>query len=116
MLHAIRQVEHSRQDFTSRSGAKGVYQITPAVWYRHSTKPHSMATSANPIAVRETAHVARAHLRAIRLELRAAGYPETPYFCALAWKAGVEGAKAKRVPREDISYAERAANLYEDKP
>jgi hypothetical protein len=108
MAEAIRLVENSGWRQRGKYGEWGAFQIMPSVWRRYSRHLQWNATEA------EQRRVARKYLEDIRAELHRNGFPDTPFFYALAWNAGVRAVVARRAPARKIDYAERAANTYAD--
>lgn len=105
-LEAIVQVENWIPGTIGAAGERGRYQITPAVWRKHSRVPQAKASAA------EQLRVARAHLADIRTQLRAARFPDTPYFIGLAWTAGVAKTIARQASPAKRDYAARVENIY----
>ena len=106
MLAAIAGAEgwHPGQ-LPGRHGERGPWQITPAVWRKYSRTIQATASMA------EQRRVATAHLKATLLDLWRHSLPETPYWVALVWNAGMTGAVIG-APAESRDYAQRASNLY----
>lgn len=107
LLSAIAQVETgNHSDRLGSRGERTRLQILPQTWRRYSTQPHANHTRT------ETDRVAHLYLAHIRSRLRARGLPETPFFIAAAWNAGPEW---HRLSRGTVAYAERVANLVNEK-
>jgi hypothetical protein len=108
MVEVIRQVENWKPGTVGRAGERGYWQLTPGVWRRYSRSPQWSATE------EEQRCTAAKYLADIRAELIANGVPETPFFIALAYGAGVKATMRRTMPAAKLDYAQRAENLYLD--
>lgn len=106
MLYAIAQVEAASPRQRGKSGEWGTYQLLPVVWRKHSTQ---LQWNASP---EEQKRVALAHLADIRKQLRAAGFPDTPWFVGASWNGGVTATIKRILPSRARDYADRMVNLY----
>jgi len=105
VLHFIAMKETGNNPRARGSrGERTQFQIMPATWRRYSRLPPSSAAS-NPA---ESERVARAYLADIRTNLRKRGLPETAYFIAASWNAGLNWTRTSARVRE---YAECVENL-----
>lgn len=88
LLFAIGSVESGNDDYAvSRTGDRGRFQISAAVWAEHSARPHTYAT--NRV---ESERVARAHIeRCIVPEIRRRGLTVTVFRIAGSWNGGPRG-------------------------
>jgi hypothetical protein len=113
-LWAVRMVENADVRFVSKSGARGIYQIRPAVWMQYSDKPLEWANSEDPTAIRETYRVAMAHARWIfDKAIPTLKLSRTPYTFGLVWLAGYGNVERLNLSPANVSFAKRLTNLYE---
>lgn len=108
MLAAITQAE-GWKGRAGRHGEWGRWQILPVVWRKHSKVPQRFATAD------EEKRVALAHLADIRRQLKAAGFPDGPWFIGGAWNGGVSGVIRRALPARARDYADRVEALYGSK-
>jgi soluble lytic murein transglycosylase-like protein len=105
-LQAIAQVE-SNGDVTAhnpRCHGRGIYQIGPACWAQHSSRPHSDAHDPTIAFI-----VAMRHLAWLRKDSWATGYPQL----AAMWRFGRTGwMKADEGVRQD--YVERVMAIFNE--
>lgn len=109
LYDAIAQVERVRKSHKrGPCGERGDVQWTEAAWSEETSMPFSMAE--NPTVCRE---MALQRLRKLSYRLLERHVSPTPYFLALAWHCGINGAILRGfVSQEARSYGERCAALY----
>jgi hypothetical protein len=88
-------------------GERSQFQFMANTWQRYSRLPHSSAAT----DAAESERVARAFLADIRANLRKRGLPETAYFIAASWHAGINWSSTNAGLRE---YAQCVENLVID--
>jgi hypothetical protein len=105
ILHFIAMKETGNNPGARGScGERTQFQIMPSTWRQYSRLPHSSAAS-NPA---ESEYVARSYLADIRANLQKRGLPETAYFIAASWHAGINWTSTTESVRE---YAQCVENL-----
>ncbi len=88
-------------------GERSQFQFMPNTWRRYSRLPHSSAATNSA----ESERVAHAYLADIRANLRKRGLPETAYYIAASWHAGINWSSTNAGLRE---YAQCVENLVMD--
>jgi len=88
-------------------GERSEFQFMPNTWRQYSRLPHASAAT-NPA---ESERVAHAYLADIRANLRKRGLPETAYYIAASWHAGINWSYTNAGLRE---YAQSVENLVMD--
>jgi len=111
VLDAIHQVENPHNTMrVGRRGELGPFQFRPAVWYSYTQKPFSLAADGN-----EAQAVAEAHYDWIKRGLERNKLDVTPYYIGLVWNAGLHATLNGRASANSKHYAQRVANLVENK-
>ena len=108
----IRAVEGTPRSVIGPAGERSEFQLTGEIWRKWSFKPFAWASYSSPECVAETDRVVTFHLAYIKGLLVRAGYPHTPYWVALLWKAGETRWREHTLRFDDTSYAQRAENIY----
>jgi len=85
-------------------GERSQFQFMANTWRRYSRLPHSAAAT----NLEESDRVAHAYLADIRANLRKRGLPETAYFIAASWHAGINWKRTSAGVRD---YAQSVENL-----
>jgi hypothetical protein len=112
MAGAIEAVENTPNEKVGLYGERSRFQITREVWQRHSAMPFEYASSNRLVCRAEVTRVAMEHLHWLRIRLAIHNIPETPYYIALAWGAGVAKTVSGTASANKRDYAQRAENLY----
>ena len=109
-LEAIHRIENPR-DLTrpGRYGELGAYQFRRGTWRMHTDVPFEKALDRL-----QSEEVAVRHYEWLRRGLARNGFPQTPYYIALAWNGGLASVVRGRAPRAAHDYAERVMNLLAD--
>lgn len=113
LLASIAAVENTPED-SPPYRERSIYQITGDVWYAQTDEPFESASGKDERSILQVEWVAAKHIAWIRARLHHLDLEDTPHDIALVWKAGYGRCMAKRQRPEDLSYAERVANVYED--
>lgn len=112
-VDAVKAVEHSRIDYVSPAGARGVYQIKRQVWEKYSKRPFEWASEVSYIAQEETRHVALQHAHwVVDKAIPSLKIPVTPYSAALIWGAGYGNVDRLNLSEKNVDYAKRIENFY----
>jgi hypothetical protein len=114
LMTAIAAVENSRYDQIGMAGERSPYQITSTVWLTHSELSFLLASEDTGRSRDEVRRVVKNHLAWIRCRLPRLHYPASPYSIALVWKAGFGRCLTHKVRTQDVEYAKRVANVYEE--
>lgn len=113
-VDAIKAVEHSRIDYVSPTGARGVYQLKRAVWEKYSKRPFEWASEFSYVAQEETRHVALQHAHwVVEKAIPALNLPVTPYAAALIWNKGYGNVEKLNLSDKNVDFAHRVENYYE---
>lgn len=113
LLAAIAAVENTPED-SPPYRERSIYQITGDVWYAQTDLPFDEASLKDERSVLLVESIATKHIHWIRARLHHLDLEDTPHDIALVWKAGYGRCMARKQRPEDLSYAERVANVYED--
>lgn len=116
LLDCVKEIENTRRDFVSKSGARGIYQMKRKTWEQWSDTPHKLANADDPgskqttynVALKQAAWILQSGIPALKL-------PATPYSFALLWFAGYGNADRLNLTPENVDAAKRFENLYLDK-
>ena len=114
LIEAIRQVEHSRIDYVSPSGARGVYQLKQRTWEEYSRQPFAWASDRTYVAQQETKRVALKHAHwVLEKAIPSLKIAPTPYSFALVWGPGYGNVDKLNLTDDNVDYAHRVENVYE---
>jgi hypothetical protein len=109
-LDAINRIENPLNSTRpGKFGELGPYQFRRGTWRMHTDVPFERAldrAQSEEIAIR--------HYEWIRRGLVRNGFPQTPYYIALAWNGGLSSVVRNRSTRAARDYAERVTNLVFD--
>jgi hypothetical protein len=109
-LDAIHRVENPLNSTRpGKFGELGPYQFRRGTWGMHTKAPFERALDrvhSDEVAIR--------HYEWLRRGLARNGFPQTPYYIALAWNGGLSSVIRNRSTRAARDYAERVNNLVVD--
>jgi hypothetical protein len=112
LLKAIEYAENTPNHVIGPKGERSKYQITHTVWHMWSTKPHETASSNHLPDIQETTRVAKHHIHHLRSVLNQSEAPDTPYFIALSWTAGLHATLNDAASDRKRDYASRVETIY----
>lgn len=109
-LDAIHRVENPLNSTRpGKFGELGPYQFRRGTWGMHTDVPFERALDRV-----QSEEVAIRHYEWLRRGLARNGFPQTPYYIALAWNGGLSSVIRNRSTRAARDYAERVNNLVVD--
>jgi hypothetical protein len=109
-LNAIHHVENPLNSTRpGKFGELGAYQFRRGTWRMHTDVPFERALDRV-----QSEEVAIRHYEWLRRGLARNGFPQTPYYIALAWNGGLSSVIRNRSSRAARDYAERVNNLVVD--
>ena len=109
-LDAIHRVENPLNlTRPGKFGELGAYQFRRGTWRMHTDVPFERALDRM-----QSEEVAIKHYEWIRRGLIRNGFPQTPYYIALAWNGGLSSVVRGKTSRAARDYAERVTNLVVD--
>lgn len=116
MIDAIKGAENWDGRSIGAAGELGPMQFRSSTWFDYSSKPFHWALGRTPLAKEELDLASHRHIQRLLHYCSILGKTPTPYLVALLHTAGFGAVRTKTCSAAKKDFAERAANLYHEKP